>query len=245
MKRRDKFIPTDEAGNFLSGQALYDVARDIGGDTLVLAFSRGKDSLAVWLELRDQFKIIPYYCYMVPGGLSYERDSLDYYEQFFGVHIIRFVHPIFWKNMNDFVFQTPERVKRIRTLNYPSYEQSDLARIVGETHGLEGNYTAFGYRAADDPRRGVLVNREGPLGYDNFRYFWPIWDWKVDQVSERVKDAGLRLPVDYDLWGRTNTAIHYQFSSIVRDELPEDWERLCFWYPLLEAEMFRYEQIEA
>lgn len=243
MKRRDKFLPVDEAGEFLTGRPLYELAREIGGDTMVLAFSRGKDSIAVWLELRDYFEIIPYYCYMVPGGLSYERESLDYYENFFGAHIIRLVHPIFWKNMNDFVFQPPERVGRIRTLNYPNHEQADLARIVSDMHGLDGNYAAFGYRAADDPRRGILVRREGPLGRDNFRYFWPIWDWNVAQVSERVKAAGAELPLDYALWGRSITAIHYQYAAVMRDRLPDDWERLCFWYPLLEAEIFRYEGV--
>ena len=243
MKRRDKYQPTDEAGDYLTGQALYEVAREIGGDTIVLAFSRGKDSLATWLELRETFTIIPYYCYMVPGGLSYERDSLDYYEDYFGQHIARFVHPIFWKNINDFVFQPPERVRKIREIDYPDHEQYDLAQLVAAMHGLEGNYTAFGYRAKDDPRRGVLVQREGPLGFANFRYFWPIWDWNIEQVSTRVNGAGLALPVDYELWGRTNTAIDYQFGSIIRDKLPEDWERLCFWYPLLEAEMFRHEVV--
>lgn len=243
MKRRDKFLPLDDRGEYLTGPALYEKCREMGGDTLVLAFSRGKDSICMWLELREYFTIIPYYCYVVPGGLSFERDSLEYYEEFFGQHIARFVHPIFWKNMNDFVFQPPERVRMIRTLNYPNYTQAMLAQIVGGRRGLTDHYTAFGYRAADDMRRRTLVLREGPLGDTSFRYFWPIWDWNKERVAARIQGADVALSADYAFWGRTNTALDYEYSSVLRDSFPDDWATLCFWYPLLDAEMFRHEQV--
>lgn len=243
MKRRDKFHPVDGEGNYLSGPALYEICREIGGDALLLAFSRGKDSICAWLELREYFNIIPYYCYIVPGGLSYECESLDYYEDYFSRRIARFVHPIFWKNINDFVFQPPQRVRVIRTLDYPHHEQADIARLFGESLGLSGFYTAFGYRSADDIRRRILVEREGPLGLNAFRYFWPIWDWNKQRVTDTLIEHDVALPIDYEFWGRTNTALDYEYSSILRDTLPDDFDKLCFWYPLLEAEMFRHEQV--
>ena len=48
-------------------------------DTAILAFSTGKDSIAAWLQMRRYFKrIIPYYCYSVPG-LEFVEKSLCYY----------------------------------------------------------------------------------------------------------------------------------------------------------------------
>ncbi len=242
VKRRDKFQPVDERGEYLTGTALYKLVREIAGDTLVLAFSRGKDSIAMWLELRDYFNIIPYYGYMIPGGLSYERESLDYYEDFFGTKIHRFPHPIFWKNVNDLVFQPPERVSTIRTIDFPDYDYSTLVDVVASIHGLDKPYVAFGYRAADSPRRRLLVLREGPLG-SNLRYFWPIWDWTIDMIEKRLKGAGVQLALDYELWGRTLTAIDYQYAAPIRDNLPDDWEKVKFWYPLIEAEVFRHEVV--
>jgi tRNA(Ile)-lysidine synthase TilS/MesJ len=34
---------------------------------VLLAFSCGKDSLATWLQLRDDgFEVVPYFCYLIP-----------------------------------------------------------------------------------------------------------------------------------------------------------------------------------
>lgn len=243
MKRRDKFHPVDAAGNYLTGPALYEVAREIAGDTLLLAFSRGKDSLAVWLELRDYFTIIPYYCYMIPGGTSFERESLDYYERFFGVKIYRFLHAQFWKNLNAFLYQPPQRVRRIIEFGIPDYDYADLVTGLAQMRGLDNPYVAFGYRANDSPRRRLLALREGPMGRDAYRYFWPIWDWDLQRVADKLQAAGVALPPDYEYWGWTLTATDYQYAHAIRDHFPDDWERIKFWYPLIEAEMFRHEKV--
>lgn len=242
MKRRDKFQPVDGAGNYLTGPALYQIMREIAGDTLVLAFSRGKDSIAMWLELREYFNIIPYYCYTIPGGFSYEVESLEYYEDFFGCKIYRFLHPIFWKNLNDFVFQPPQRVRRILEFGISNYEYSDLVNGLAAMLGLDNPYVAFGYRVHDSPRRRLLVLREGPLGLTGYRYAWPIWDWDLEKIANKIKAAGVMLPRDYELFGWTLTATDFQYAHVIRDELPDDWEKMKFWYPLIEAEMFRHEQ---
>jgi len=243
MKRRDKFHPVDEKGEYLTGPALYEVLREAGGDTLLLSFSRGKDSLAMWLELRDYFTIVPYYCYMVPGGLSYERESLDYYEQFFGTKIYRLLHKQFWRNLNSMVFQPPERARRIVEFGVANYDYADLARGLATFCGLDNPYVAFGYRADDSPRRRLLVLREGPMGMEAYRYAWPIWDWNLERVATKIKQAGVKLPADYAFWGWTLTATDYQYTAPIRDNFPDDWEKLKFWYPLIEAEMFRHERV--
>ncbi len=51
---------------------------------VLLSFSRGKDSIAMWLAMRGHFeKIVPYYFYLVPGLLDFEKRSLEFYEKFF------------------------------------------------------------------------------------------------------------------------------------------------------------------
>ena len=63
-------------------EALMEETHKRTGDTILLAFSRGKDSIAAWLALRDSklFKrIIPVYLYLVPG-LKFEEESLKYFE---------------------------------------------------------------------------------------------------------------------------------------------------------------------
>jgi len=243
MKRRDKFQPVDEQGEYLAGSALYEVVREIAGDTLILAFSRGKDSLAMWLELREHFHIIPYYCYMVPGGLSYERDSLDYYERFFGVKIHRFLHYRFWENLNAFLFQPPQRIKSIIEFGVGNYDYHDLATGLASMYELDNPYVAFGYRVNDSPRRRLLMLREGPMGKDAYRYLWAIWDWDLQRVADKIIEAGAAIAPDYAIHGSTITATDYQYVHAIRDSNPDDWKKLKFWYPLIEAEMFRHEQV--
>ncbi len=230
-------------GEYMTGDALYEVARQVAGDTLILAFSRGKDSLSAWLSLRERFNIIPFYGYMVPGGLSYERESLDYYERYFGQHIYRFPHPLFWSNINDLVFQPPQRVGVIRAIDFPNYTNMELARVVAGLNGVNDPLVVFGYRAGDSPRRRLLVLREGPIGVTGLRYFWPIWDWNMERVAQALHSAGVALPYDYQLWGRSLTAIDYQFAQVIRAQLPDDWNKLLEWYPLLEAEIYRHERV--
>lgn len=244
MKRRDKYHPLDEEGEYLTGPALYDELRRQGGNTVLLSFSRGKDSIATWLELRDHgFEIIPFYCYIVPGGLSYELESLDYYERYFGRHIYRCIHSKFWDDLNDCMFQPPQRVRSIMEFAVRNYDYKDLADGIAAMHGLASPYVAFGYRMHDNAQRRLLVLREGPMGLDNYRYIWPIWDWRVNQVAERIKGAGVALPADYTRWGWTLTATVYRYLKPLRDHYPEDWEKLKYWFPLIDAEFFRYERV--
>ena len=75
--------------------------------TVLLAFSRGKDSVAAWLLMREYFtEIVPYFMYRVPD-LSFEEDSLRYYEDYFGVKIMRLPHPSLWRMLRNNVFQSP------------------------------------------------------------------------------------------------------------------------------------------
>lgn len=62
-------------------------------DVALLAFSRGKDSIATWLTLRDAgFRVVAFHMEIVPG-LSFVEESLKYYEDLFGQHIYRVLHP--------------------------------------------------------------------------------------------------------------------------------------------------------
>ena len=56
-----------------------------------------------------------------------------------------------------------------------------------------------------------------------------------------IKRHGIKLPVDYKLFGRTFDGIDYRFVGPLRKHLPEDFERLRFWFPLIDLEILRRE----
>lgn len=79
-------------GKPLAGLDLIKRVKEITGDTILLSFSGGKDSIAMWLYLREHFEIIPYFLYWVPG-LSFVEESMAYYEDFFDTEIVKCLTP--------------------------------------------------------------------------------------------------------------------------------------------------------
>ena len=85
-------MTTTIKGQPTSEQVRADLATQ--GRPILLAFSRGKDSIAAWLALRAAgIQVHAFYLYSVPGLLAFERDSLAYFEDVFGQRIHRYPHP--------------------------------------------------------------------------------------------------------------------------------------------------------
>lgn len=63
------------------------------GRPVLLAFSRGKDSIAAWLALRDAgVDVRPFHLYLVPG-FTFVEESLAEYERYFGCEIPQLPEP--------------------------------------------------------------------------------------------------------------------------------------------------------
>ncbi len=209
------------------------------GKPVLLAFSCGKDSIAAWCAMRDEgIDVIPAYLYYVPG-LTWINEELDYFEQKFGTRIYRYPHPSLYRWLNNFVYQAPERLRYIEAaqLPTPTYEQTwDLIR---DHLGLpKGTWCADGVRAADSiQRRGAFV-RYGYWRHAS-RKVSPIGDWLKGEVMDCIESHGLKLPVDYEWFGRSFDGIDRRFTEVLKQRDPEDFEVLRSWFPLLEADHVR------
>jgi len=239
-------------GSYLRGLDLIRFVKQERGETVLLSFSRGKDSMAVWLYLRDHFNILPFYLYLIPG-LSWEEESLNYYERFFNTHILRLPHPLFYQMLRNGEWQTPETVPVIRAMNLPAYDLSIIDNLIAiDCLGLDENtpeswpFCAMGIRQCDSLERRRLIQQMGVVGLGKKRrFFYPIWDWKIDQVGRIILDANLKLPIDYDLFGRTVVALNYRRLVKIRHRYPGDYQKILEWFPLAELEIFRYEKVSS
>jgi hypothetical protein len=231
-------------GTPLAGDALLGQAREVTGDTVLLSFSRGKDSLAMWLYLRPHFKIIPYHLDWLPG-LSFVEDSLKYYEDYFGTPIYRLPHPMFYEYLRSYMWQTPEQGVALMRLNLPDYDLADVDNLLCAAYATPTTYTAIGMRAKDNLERRRLLWQQGSLAAPESRrrYFYPVWDWNVEQVAAIIKRHGVKLPLDYQYWGRTIAAFDYQFLKPLSVHFPADYQRVREWFPLIDLELFRYERV--
>lgn len=237
----------DDKGNPLQGDDLLDFVRELGGDTVFLQFSTGKDSICSWLRLREygKFEIVPYFMYWFPG-LSWQEEALAYYEEWFGQRILRLPHPLFHQHLADMLYQPPERIGQLVAWDFIKWDFSDLENVLAEEHGIADRnpYTAVGFRGADNIDRRNLIIQKGAVGSGRRRYFFPIWEYNVEDVSRIIHQVGIKLPADYAYWGRTIGAWDYQFIKPISQRFPEDYQKIIkFWMPLIDLELFRHDVV--
>ena len=105
----------------MDGNKLCESIKKISGDEVILMFSRGKDSIASYYQLKKYFsKIHLVYKFRVPE-LKFVDESLDYFENKFGQKIIRIPHPAFYKQFNGLLFQDPNSAKFIQYKFYNGF----------------------------------------------------------------------------------------------------------------------------
>jgi 3'-phosphoadenosine 5'-phosphosulfate sulfotransferase (PAPS reductase)/FAD synthetase len=232
----------NDEGLPLSGMDLINAVKERVGDTILLSFSGGKDSLATWLHVREHFAVIPFFMYWCPG-MKFPEASLDYYEEYFGQRILRVPHPLFWRKLREEVFQPPERVAVLRAMNIPAFSYAELEGALADQFGLDSYVTACGMRAADNINRRNLILQKGAVGVKKRKFFYPIWDWNVDDVVRCIRKHKVKVPAEYRIWGRTLAAWDYEYLKPMQQHFPEDFETLRTWLPLIDLELFRYEVV--
>jgi hypothetical protein len=228
-------IPSDEL--------IRKVRAEIGPQTL-LAFSGGKDSLACFLALRDHFKaVIPYYLYRIPG-LEFVEEQLAYYEKAMGQKIIRLPHEALPRWLNSAVFQSPSNAMVIQAARLPEHDYGDIIAWACEIAGLDHDkaMSAIGLKATDGPQRRLAFSSHGVINRAKKQYY-PIWDWNKEKVTSTIAASGVKLSSDYKIFGRSFDGLDYRFMSGVKKHFPRDWKKIELWFPLVGAELYRYEQM--
>lgn len=208
------------------------------GDRVLLSFSAGKDSVAMWCFLkRHGFDVVPFYMQLIPGLKFIER-SLVYYEGFFGTHIYRTIHPSLYYWLDALNHQPPGRKSAIDLLKVPLFDYPDVARGVARTAGLKWpTWVAVGIRRAESRLR---ANRIPPDGLNRTsRNFYPIAEYTKDDVIAELNQAAVKLPVDYASFGRSFDGLDYRFLSVVRERFPDDYRTILEWFPGAHAEIVR------
>ena len=212
-------------------------------DTVLLAFSRGKDSIAAWLAVREHFHVVPFYMYMI-ANLEFEQESIRYYEKFFGTRIIQVPHPSLYRMLRNNVYQPPERTKLIRSFNLPQPNYEDICDLIREDEGLNrrDTYQAVGIRAADSPTRRTAINKYGTINHKAMK-FYPVWDWNKARLRSEFYKHKVKLPIDYKWFGRSHDGLDYRFLSKLRQHAPADYNRILEWFPLAHLDIYRREQL--
>jgi hypothetical protein len=228
--KRHHFSDSDDLCRYL---------RETTGPTCILAFSRGKDSIGAWLQLRRHFeRVIPFHLYLIPG-MSFEEESIAYYEEFFEEKILQFPQVGIYRLLDSYVFQLHDRLDMIDDFNLNrDLTIEDIHDEIRARAGVPGAFVATGVRAADSPIRGTSIRTHGPVNYAT-KTFLPVYDWRMDRLIDELTRSGVKLPRDYEMWGRTFDGIDYRFMEPMRRMSPADYERVKEWFPLVDLEILR------
>lgn len=216
--------------------------RSVTPDTL-LAFSCGKDSIASWLAIRDHFDtIVPFYMYLIPGNLSFIEESLQYYEDFFDTKIVRMPHDSLYRMLNGMTFQPPERLRFMQRLDLQEPNREDTAYAVAYDNDLDADevFTAIGVRQNDSIQRRLAIQKHGAINATQ-RHYYPVYDWSKQRLIDEIKKAGVKLPVDYNLFGRSFDGLDLRFIYQIKKHYPLDYQKILEWFPMVEVEIYRYE----
>lgn len=214
------------------------VSKKTGGLCL-LAFSMGKDSIASYVELKKYFsKIIPVYFYNFPN-LSFINEEIEYFEKYFNTKIIQLPHPGLYKKINSYLYQIPKNVSIINDFDLPNPTYEDFFTWIREELGLPiDTPVAMGLRRNDSPIRRMSIKIHGSY-LPHLNKFYPIFDWNNKQVVDSM--TGIKTPIAYKIFGKSLDGLHYQFIKPLKDNFPEDFEKIKKMFPLIELEILKYE----
>ena len=216
------------------------VANSTGGACLLM-FSKGKDAIASWLQLRRFFdRIVPIWFYLHPS-MKFELDAIKYYEDFFETKIVRMPHPIVYRWINNLTFQPNRNRDLPEELQLPNFTYLDAMAAVIEDYELPiATQAALGVRSCDSIVRRISINKLGAWNKKKSQFF-PVYDWNVARIREEFQACGVKLPIDYKWFGRSFDGIDRRFTEPLKKYAPDDFAKLVELYPLLEADIKRYE----
>lgn len=210
-------------------------------DEIAVAFSYGKDSLATYLSVKDEFKrVVPFFREFVPGMQFIER-RLAYYEDILGTHIVRVNHVNFFRMIRHALWQPPHRIPMIDAMNIPDVDYKQINQLVFADQGLPPDvFTAAGVRAADSPQRRATAKSRGAINW-NERVFWPVWDLSHAEVGDMLRKHNIKLSPEYEWWGTSFDGLRRFFLKDIREHWPEDYDLILQYYPFADMEFRRYE----
>lgn len=222
------------------------LADDQGGDAFVMAFSRGKDSVACAIALIEAgYDLYPVYYVIVPG-LSFVEEALDYYERhlFHGRRVTRAMSPRILPHIHDGRYLPPHLVPIAQaTQDSLDFDDVDIQLMVVDHNGLPPDtMTAIALRASDNIMRRRLIALNGPVAVKK-NQFYAIWDWTLPRCIETIRKAGIKLPADYQMWSRSFMVDVPDFMLKVKANYPADWKKMLEFFPLMEAIAFRAEMM--
>lgn len=194
-------------------------------DSVLVGFSGGKDSI-VTLDLCFRYfkRVIPYFMYLVPG-LSFQEAQIHWYEQKYGVEVIRVPHPMLssWLRWGTF---------RKAHYDWPEISFGEINHYLRLNTGVY--WIAAGEKIADSIVRRAMMKNSGSIDVKRGR-FYPLAHFRKADVLAYIRHHRLKITPEYKLLGWSFRGLDPQDMVKIREFFPDDFERIKRFFPFVEA----------
>ena len=222
--------------NFADSDELCRHIRSINGDRVILSFSMGKDAIASYLQLKRHFERKELTPLRLPRAVYRHRHAASKRVSLPDAGCDPVVaankpHPVIdrlqigtWHRQ---VVEERETVGRLihAVAQHAKKRRPGTAVDLLIEHVLESLEFAI-YKA--EPGDNVQVKQ-----------FDVVFDWKIDRLVDEIERSGIKLPVDYEMFGRSFDGIDYHYLAPIKERFPEDYEKILYWFPLAELDEVR------
>jgi hypothetical protein len=216
------------------------MAKRQGINKVVLAFSGGKDSCAGWIALRSAgIEVVPVFKAQFPD-LNLDRNTMNFYSNFFGVKVHLILHASFYCIPKTNMFADPVTMRINETLRFWEKPDNDaLQEAWKKAHGYEDLPTALCLKKYDSAQRMMSILRKGGEISTDRKTIFPMANASDKMAFEMLVDAKCPLPSFYLENFESRDGLRITTLDWIRKHEKEDWEKIKFWWPLVEAEYYR------
>ena len=198
----------------------------------ILHFSCGADSIAAHIRMRG-WGIEPELVYMYYiDGIPLVENYIQYYEQKMGCRIYRLPSPLFWTDFEGGMFQVPsagnELWRYVGSLGWGSYTKKTYNAELAAN--FPDHMQALGMRVTDGINRATKLKKTGPVEAVNW---YPVAPCGFNDIKAIISTAGVKLPLDYELFGMSFESPRYWMMPIIRDNCPQTYRMILDKLPMM------------
>ena len=199
----------------------------------VLSFSCGADSVASLIRMREWgMKPKLLYFEFLPG-LPMVENYLKYIEDKFGEPVIKFQSILFYQFMINGLLQKPgvrwELWEDAMELGFAVPKQEAANKWIMEL--FPEHMLSIGIRVSDGIFRAKKLRERGPVEWGKNEWY-PVADCYRSDIVRIIESAGVKLPVDYRLFGRSFESVRHWTAGPIRKHCPKTWAVIEEHFPM-------------
>lgn len=213
--------------------ALFDPIKTMSTmtDTVLVAFSGGKESIVVLDLCMRYFKNVHVVFQMMVRDLDYEENILQWYEKKYNIKIIRAYGEGAAAAYHYGIFRPTD-------LTFPIISETDFYNY----YRVQTNswFVAGGERIADSLQRRAMIKHSGTIDAQRGR-FYPVALWKKKEIYDYIKYHKLYLHRAQRELGFSLTPFGGRSLKWHLDNHPEDYFKILKQFPLAGGYVIRKE----